>query len=83
MLKPCRINIDGLANMYICICKNVTDGQIRKAVRDGRICNLRGLRRELGACDQCGKCAVQARQIIRDTLEEDTLTIGHGLLTAS
>jgi bacterioferritin-associated ferredoxin len=78
-----KINIDGLANMYICICKNVTDGQIRKAVRDGRICNLRGLRRELGACDQCGKCAVEARQIIHNTLEENTFPIGQGLLAAS
>ncbi len=52
--------------MYICICKNITDGQIRKAVREGRVCNMRGLRRELGACDQCGKCALEARQIIRD-----------------
>jgi bacterioferritin-associated ferredoxin len=52
--------------MYICICKNVTDGQIRKAVREKGVSNLRGLRRELGACDQCGKCAQEARQIIRE-----------------
>ena len=54
--------------MYVCICKNVTDGQIRKAVREKGVSNLRGLRRELGACDQCGKCALEARRIIKDSL---------------
>ena len=52
--------------MYVCICKSVTDSQIRKAVCDKGIHNLRGLRRELDACDQCGKCAPEARQLIRD-----------------
>lgn len=52
--------------MYICICKNVTDGQIRQAVREKGVCNLRGLRKELGACDQCGKCALEARKLIRE-----------------
>lgn len=52
--------------MYVCICKSITDSQIRKAVCDKGIHNLRGLRRELGACDQCGKCAPEARQIIHN-----------------
>lgn len=56
--------------MYVCICKNVTDGQIRKAVCEQGVNNLRGLRRELGACDQCGKCASEARQLIRSCLME-------------
>ncbi len=56
--------------MYICICKNVTDSQIKRCVREKGIQNLRGLRRELGACDQCGKCAPEARQIISESLSE-------------
>ncbi len=56
--------------MYICICKNVTDGQIKRSVRENGVRNLRGLRRELGACDQCGKCASEARQIISECLGE-------------
>lgn len=59
--------------MYICICKNVTDGQIRRTIREKGVSNLRGLRKELGACDQCGKCAQQARQIIKDCLIENSL----------
>jgi Bacterioferritin-associated ferredoxin len=56
--------------MYICICKSVTDSQIRRCVRETGVRNLRGLRRELGACDQCGKCAREARQIITQNIEE-------------
>jgi len=56
--------------MYICICKSVTDSQIRRCVRETGVRNLRGLRRELGACDQCGKCAAEARQIITQSLDE-------------
>jgi bacterioferritin-associated ferredoxin len=56
--------------MYICICKRVTDGQIRKAVEEQGVRNLRTLRRELGACDQCGKCAPDAKQIINDCLDD-------------
>lgn len=56
--------------MYVCICKNVTDGQIKKSVREKGVRNLRSLRRELGACDQCGKCALHARQVISSCLDE-------------
>jgi bacterioferritin-associated ferredoxin len=55
--------------MYICICKSVTDSQIRRCVREKGIRNLRALRRETGACDQCGKCAPEARQLIMETLD--------------
>ncbi|MFM8444306.1 MAG: (2Fe-2S)-binding protein [Methylococcus sp.] len=57
--------------MYICICKSVTDSQIKRCVREKGVHNLRGLRRELGACDQCGKCAPEARQIISESLGEN------------
>jgi len=62
--------IQGDIDMYICICKSVTDSQIRRCVRETGVRNLRGLRRELGACDQCGKCAREARQIITQSIEE-------------
>lgn len=68
--------------MYICICKNVTDSQIRKCVRDRGVKNLSGLRRELDACDQCGKCASQARQIIAESVAQIP-TPSSRLLTAA
>ncbi|MEY1662296.1 bacterioferritin-associated ferredoxin [Isoalcanivorax beigongshangi] len=51
--------------MYVCLCKGITDGQIREAVQQG--CDsLRDLRRELGVASQCGKCARQARSVMRE-----------------
>lgn len=57
--------------MYVCICKKVTEGQIRQAVIERGVRNLRTLRREVGGCDQCGKCAPDAKRIISDSIEED------------
>jgi len=57
--------------MYVCICKNVTDRQIRKAVYEQDVSNLRELRACLGgACGQCGKCARDAHQLIREAALE-------------
>ena len=57
--------------MYVCICKKVTDSEIRRAVAERGVRNMRTLRRELGGCDQCGKCAAEAKQIIRTALDEN------------
>ena len=51
--------------MYVCICKNVTEGQIRKAVKEKGIDSVRGLQRELGVCGQCGKCGLEARALVK------------------
>ena len=69
--------------MYICICKSVTDSQIRRCVREKGIRNLRALRRETGACDQCGKCAPEARQIIMETVDRSESGHTAGLLSAA
>jgi len=42
--------------MYVCICKSITDTQIRHAVNEGA-CSMRELCQNLGACSQCGRCA--------------------------
>jgi len=56
--------------MYICICKAVTDSDIRGAVEDGTT-SMRGLRDRLGCSGQCGKCARQVRQLRDQTLNEN------------
>lgn len=68
--------------MYICICKKVTDGQIRTAVAERGVCNMRGLRQELGACEQCGKCAVDARQVMLDCLDSLAINEADSLAAA-
>lgn len=53
--------------MYVCLCKGITDTQIRAAVEDGAS-SLREVRNTLGVASQCGKCGILTRDIVRDTL---------------
>ena len=53
--------------MYVCICKGITDTQIRAAVEDGAS-SLRDVRNTLGVASQCGKCGIMTRDIVRATL---------------
>lgn len=65
--------------MYICICKKVTDHQIRKAVLEQRVNSVRDLRSCLNACDQCGKCVAEAKNVIRESKAERMLLEDHSL----
>ena len=49
--------------MYVCLCKGITDGQIRAAVQDGAA-NLQQVSHRLGVARQCGKCACLAKSVI-------------------
>ncbi len=53
--------------MYVCLCKGITDTQIRAAVEDGAN-SLREVRNNLGVASQCGKCGILTREIVRETL---------------
>lgn len=53
--------------MYVCICKGITDTQIRAAVQDGAS-SLREVHNSLGVASQCGKCGITARDIVRESL---------------
>ncbi|KUJ84216.1 (2Fe-2S)-binding protein [Microbulbifer flavimaris] len=61
--------------MYVCICKGITDRQIKEAVYDGST-SVRALRRQLGVSSQCGRCAELTQEIIEETM-------GAGMMTAS
>lgn len=49
--------------MYVCICKQITCGQIRAAASAG-VNSVRDLKQQLGVASQCGKCAGCARGIL-------------------
>ncbi len=51
--------------MYICICKSVTDKQIRRAAAKG-VDNLYELREQLGVAAGCGTCANSAQEILNE-----------------
>ncbi|MFT5083404.1 MAG: bacterioferritin-associated ferredoxin [Lentisphaeria bacterium] len=55
--------------MYVCLCKGITDSQIRDAVNSGAE-SLRAVREELGVGTQCGKCNCDTRDLIKATLED-------------
>mgnify|MGYP006189097649 CR=1 FL=1 len=54
--------------MYVCVCKGVTDSQIRAAVEGGAE-SLRAVKQSLGVMTQCGKCSCLTREIVKEALE--------------
>jgi bacterioferritin-associated ferredoxin len=55
--------------MYVCLCKGITDSQIRAAIADGAS-SFKEVRNTLGVASQCGKCGILTREILRETLLE-------------
>ena len=51
--------------MYVCICRQVTDNQIRDVCRDGAS-NMSDLRARLGVASECGKCGKLAQSIVKE-----------------
>ena len=51
--------------MIVCVCRRISDHQIRQAVRDGAQ-TLECLQSGLGVATQCGRCAECACQVLRD-----------------
>ena len=54
--------------MFVCLCQNVTDGDIRRTMREKGLSTLREVREELAVASQCGRCARCARQVIAEEL---------------
>jgi len=54
--------------MYVCICKSITDKQIKQEVLNGST-TTKALCKKLGVAGQCGKCGMLAKQIIQSTLK--------------
>jgi bacterioferritin-associated ferredoxin len=57
--------------MYVCLCKGITDSQIRAAIQDGAS-SFRDVRKSLGVASQCGKCGMQTREILREFLQDSS-----------
>ena len=61
--------------MYVCICRAVTDSQIREEIGNGA-CSMRELRQRLGVASECGRCSQCALGILRGQQQ----TISHSPL---
>ena len=53
--------------MYVCICKAVSDQDIKNAVLNGAE-DLATIQAHLGAATGCGKCIEYTEQVINETL---------------
>ncbi|WP_280152607.1 (2Fe-2S)-binding protein [Piscinibacter sp. XHJ-5] len=51
--------------MIVCVCRRVSDHQIRQAVADGAV-SLECLQFDLGVATQCGRCADCASKVLCD-----------------
>ena len=58
--------------MYICICKAVTDGQIRTAINNG-ICTHRQLIHCFGVGKDCGKCNKEVNDLLKQCSEQNAI----------
>ena len=56
--------------MYICLCRAVTDDEIKKAIKSGSKC-IKSLQCELGVSTQCGACLDEVYDILHEALLED------------
>src|SRR3546814_1780266 len=52
------------AAMFVCVCKAVSDRQIRRAVREDGVTSLRELAKLHGVGTGCGKCVPHARALL-------------------
>ncbi|PCI07635.1 MAG: regulatory or redox protein complexing with Bfr, in iron storage and mobility [Gammaproteobacteria bacterium] len=59
--------------MFVCVCNQVTDKQIRCAVEEG-VCSLEGLSSELKVGTCCGKCKRCAKKVMRDAMKNNAHT---------
>lgn len=59
--------------MYVCMCYGVTDSDIKQAVSEHGVGNLRELSGVLSLGSDCGRCVQMAQQIIDSTIVDESL----------
>jgi len=55
--------------MYVCLCKAVTDKQIKVAIDEGAR-TVHDLHSELGVASQCGQCGFCAKAILNEHIAD-------------
>lgn len=56
--------------MLVCHCREVSDRQIKRAVKNGA-CSLRDVARETGAGLRCGGCRSNVAQVVQEALQSE------------
>lgn len=58
--------------MYICVCKAVTDTQLRAAIDKG-VCTRRQLTHCFGVGKDCGKCNKEVKELLKECREQNAI----------
>ncbi|MGO4997936.1 bacterioferritin-associated ferredoxin [Oceanisphaera sp. W20_SRM_FM3] len=58
--------------MYVCLCKGITDSQLREAIANGGS-EFKRLKQELAVGTQCGKCVPVAMAILAEETAKTAL----------
>jgi bacterioferritin-associated ferredoxin len=58
--------------MYVCVCKAVTDNQIKRAIDNG-VCTRRQLFQCFGVGSDCGKCNKHVKELLDDHLQQQSI----------
>lgn len=76
MQVPSKNNIDNHSHLsldlnktkrifvYICICQQITDSQIKEIIQDGKAKTVEELASLLGMGESCGTCIIEAEKIL-------------------
>ena len=55
--------------MYICICKSITDSQIRAAAENGDD-TIHKLKKKFGLASSCGSCVEMTESILQESVSK-------------
>jgi bacterioferritin-associated ferredoxin len=58
--------------MYVCVCKAVTDSQIKNAIAEGA-CTRRQLFQCFGVGGDCGKCNKQVKELLDENRQQQPI----------
>ncbi|ABI55783.1 (2Fe-2S)-binding protein [Alkalilimnicola ehrlichii MLHE-1] len=58
--------------MYVCLCKAITDRDVRQALDEGCYC-MRDLKERLGVCSACCKCAPAAKALLNEYMADPSV----------
>ncbi|PWK50095.1 (2Fe-2S)-binding protein [Pleionea mediterranea] len=54
--------------MYVCLCRGITDSQIKQAISEGKVNCMRSLSSEFGIAGECGKCGKHAKELLKQSV---------------
>lgn len=60
--------------MYVCICRQITDKQIRDLCSEGTV-SIAEIRARLGVATDCGRCGRHARELVAEVAASASLAV--------